>query len=234
MPHLSELTAVQTAKDATQSIPQPEWNPEPFEIAALATAIWGCHSFHQEPDRIGRAGQTLEPKDFLEDACELLIVAQQVVCVQQEARKSKVERENAIVEREQADGKYDPGKRYAWNEVLKVQSQIPHDESSTAYSEAKFAPCEKWPRMESKLKSGEFYFTEKNLAHRPLGYSMVGTIASDKGLRNAIKRLFGKDATKIIESKKLSLWQINEILIDQLRRNRGKVPKARPSKTTPV
>jgi hypothetical protein len=63
---------------------------------------------------------------------------------------------------------------------------------------------------------------------------MLGTITTDEGLRKAIKRLLPAYATEIVKRKMLALWQINEILVDQLNRNHGKVPAPRDTKTSPT
>jgi hypothetical protein len=56
---------------------------------------------------------------------------------------------------------------------------------------------------------------------------MVGGIGSEKGLRNAVKRLFATEAKEIIARKTVSLSQINILIFDQLKRYAGCIPKVR-------
>ena len=176
--------------------------------------------------RLDGPPQRIVPKDCIQDAYELLSEARNVL-----ARQLAEDAANkAEDERKKADGKYDPSKNYSWKDVLECQREDVQDQSTLA----KFLPGERWHRLESKIKTGEFHFTEKDLTNRPQGFSMLGTITTDKGLRNAIKRLFPDHAAEIVESKMLALWQINEILVDQLKRNHGKIPAPRDTKTSPA
>ena len=201
-------------------------NVRPFEVAALATAMWMFRTAYQEPSHIGYSPQRIEPKDYIEDACALLSEAGKVL-----ARELAEEALNkAVAERKSAEGVYESAKEYLWKDVLECQRKDVQDRSSLA----KFFPDKEWHRLKSKVKTGEFYFTEKDLTNRPQGFSMLGTITTDEGLRKAIKRLLPGYATRIVKSKMLKLWQINEILVDQLNRNHGKTPAPRDTKTSPA
>src|SRR5207245_4683474 len=137
------------------------------------------------------------------------------------------ERRDAVEKQKLAKGVYNPAKEYPWKKLLKRQQEDIHDQGS----EAKFFPGKQWTRLKPKFESGEWYFTDNDLANRPNGLSMVGSITTEKGLSKAIKRLFADEKSGIIKSKVLSLWQINLILTDQLGRNHGRIPKPRAKST---
>lgn len=201
----------------------PVWQPKPFEVAALATAMSICRNM-EKPSRLDGTARRIEPKDCIRDAYELLSEAGNFLA--HELADDALNR--AESERRLAAGVYDPAKEYSWKEVLKPQQKKIEDQGSVT----KFSPDKKWPRFRSKFESGTFYFTDHDLTNRPLGLSMVDTITTDKGLRKAVKRLFAEEASEIIKDQALSLWRINLILVDQLGRNHGKIIKPRAKSTT--
>jgi hypothetical protein len=72
------------------------------------------------------------------------------------------------------------------------------------------------------------------LEYRPVGMTMLGCIASEKGLRNAVKNLFGpQEATTILDKKTLNFEQVTTILGDAFKRYQGSIPKARRPKNSP-
>jgi hypothetical protein len=66
------------------------------------------------------------------------------------------------------------------------------------------------------------------------GVPMIGGIATPKGLRIAIKRVFGEQAEEILsrKPKTLTLWEINQILHNHMTTHDGRIPLAKPCKTT--
>jgi hypothetical protein len=220
MKHEAETTGKSANHEQTPS----QGELRPFDVAALATGLWIFHILRRQGE-VGDCSPAPKPRDYLDAAYELLAEAKRVL-----ARASEEEFANAARERRRAEDAYEPDNGYSLKEVLKVQTEA----QPGGASESKFTPGKKWPRLESKFKSGEFRFTHKDLVSRPVGFSMVGTITTEKGLRNAIKRLFENEAEGIITSKMLSLYRINVILVDQLKRNRGKIPAPRETKTRPT
>lgn len=209
-------------KPSSRKMTSPAWKPKSIEVAVLATAISICRNM-EKPSRLEGKAQWYEPKDCIQGAYELLSASEIFL----EREFSMNAQDYAEAERKKLKGLYNPAKEYAWKDVIKRQQGGAQDKDSMD----KFSPRKLWPRLKSKFESGAFHFTDKDLVNRPLGLSMVGSITTEKGLRKAIKRLFADEASHIIKSQVLSLWQINIILTDQLGRNHGNIPKPRAKST---
>jgi|GEM_PF-4026212 len=119
---------------------------------------------------------------------------------------------------------------YTFKEVLQIQRVSPTTAGSVAKSGAP-----KSSRIKSKKEFGKVFFHESDLENRPVGTTMVGGISTEKGLRKTIKRLFSdEEVERITRQRKLTIFETNRILQDQIKRNDGHIPPVRPTKGNPI
>lgn len=193
--------------------------PSSVEVATLAALIAINH-------RIYRRREQKEPKDFISAAYALISEAERALPFQKisgwmnKKAKASATTEDMLT------------RVYTWNEVCTVQSGDTRGFSSLA----RYVIGAEKRGTRSKLENefGSVLFNHRDLINRPAGISMLGSIGSNRGMRNAIKRLWPVDAAAIIERKVLSLFEINVILLDQLRIYRGHIPKVRVLKSNSV
>jgi hypothetical protein len=194
-----------------------EWRPGTVDLAKLATLL-AINDSIQHPGGEGKRG----PRDFLSAACELLNEAERfwpyrlVVEYMNKQGRRPVSLHDSC------------GREYAWKEALAVQTEAPKGRSSLCRLVVGASVKEHGTQIRSDREFGPVFFHDHDLVNRPVGISAVGSIGSKKGLRNAIKRVFAPDdAARIIARKTLTLWEINQILQNQIKIYGGRIPKVR-------
>jgi hypothetical protein len=198
-----------------------EWRPGPLELATLATLMAINHS-------IQHTDAKMEPINFLSAAFTLLKEAERSLAYQM-----IVEGMNKLAGIHSRPD--DPlSRKYSWKEALAVQTEAPKGRSSVSRFVVGAPAIKYGSRIRSDKEFGPVTFHHDDLVNRPAGISMVGSIGTEKGLRNAIKRVFPKEAREIIARKTLTQWEINQILDDQLKTHNRRIPQVRPAKTKTV
>jgi hypothetical protein len=118
---------------------------------------------------------------------------------------------------------------YTFKEALQIQRVSP------TVGEGSNSGARKSSRIRFKKEFGKVFFHKDDLENRPAGTTMVGSIGTEKGLRKAIKRLFSaEDAERIIRQRRLTIFEINRILQDQITRNDGHIQTVRSTKENPT
>ena len=223
---LREQNKVNTAEEPTL--------PSCFEVGTLATLLAIHHSIQKPTEK-------KEPRDFITGAYALVREVER-----QMPRQVVAEWMKSVFERhEQRPDAL--SREYSWHEVLTVQTAVPaacgavpavETETLSRYSSlsglvAEAPVAKRGQRTRPDKEFGPVMFRHLDLVNRPAGISMVGSIGSEKGLRNAIKIVFeADDAAEIIARKTLTLLEINAILRNQIKTHKGRIPKVRAKGNT--
>lgn len=205
-------------------------SPRPAEVALLATLLALDHN--------RRSKKSAEPRNFLIAAVRL--VGEAKVALEYAAGMSVSDECYADLAfqmlAEQWNSAFGPARSSKPAPTESMLMPIPFKEVLAVKEAATSPPTagQTEQRQGGRIKPakpfGVVFRHLDDLRNREPGTTLVGNITTIKGLRKALRRVMPDQADEILAKRTMTVLEINLLLEDHLRRNRGEVRKVRPTK----